>query len=106
MTLKERIFDLLSEKPEARERKNRHRVLRYFVRKDIAGAKDLTDDTIDAIVTLGNSVDRLTRMLQLEDETMRGTDWEDREQLSQQKQIDLGYVPGIERDIKKLATLR
>jgi hypothetical protein len=36
---------------------------------------------------------------------LRGTDWEDGEILSQQKQLELGYMPSYESDIKKLENL-
>ena len=86
------IIDYLKAQPKSRERKNKNRAIgnmiqmKYLV--DIEKAK--LADIVGEVLTL----DRAWRKALEENPDLRGSDYKEKEILSQQKQIDLGYEVG------------
>lgn len=56
---------------------------------------------IEDIIVLGSSLDRAWRKMLQENPELRGTDYDDKEMLEQDKQLELGYMPGHDADVKK-----
>src|SRR3990167_1353026 len=94
--------------PEARERKNRYKVLRRLLTIKYPSLRDtvLTKEKLEDVIFDALSYNRSILKVQQDYEGLRGADYyENKRILEQQAKIDLGYVPGIGQDIKKLRTL-
>ncbi len=51
------------------------------------------------------SINRVINFIQRNYPDLRGSDYEDKKRLQQKVQVELGYNPGIDQQIKKLETL-
>jgi hypothetical protein len=100
------VTDCLKDFPPARERKNRYKTLWWMFEK-VYGNK-IESLSKEFFIDHGKTfftISRLICKVQKEDESLRGSDYDDKEQLEQEAQIELGYTPGYHQDIKKLKTL-
>lgn len=102
-SMKNEIISYLKEDPRFRERANKNKGIANLLAEKyhLEIPKDKRDDFIADVL----SADRLWRLALSEDETLRGGDYGDGENLAQKKQIELGYMPGFEESIKKLNNL-
>ncbi len=104
-TIQDKVKKYLEIYPQARERKNRAKAV-YRILGYVVGYEPVLD-----LVGFGRhwstlqSINRQILKVQELYPNLRGTDYEDKERLEQEKQIELGYVPGFNNDIKKLKTL-
>lgn len=111
MKIKESVEEYLREQPLFRERKNKDRGIvnllgrRYGALGLLLKRGELTVDTVVAIIQDAYSMDRRWRQALQHDPTLRGSDYDDKEVLEQEAEIELGYVPGHDADVKKLKTL-
>ncbi len=97
MTIKQTIANYLETEERFRERKNKDRgivnlLMRRFPHLDKA-IKDgvLSKDQVIDLVQDYTSMDRAWRQTLEQQPELRGTDYDDKERLEQEKQIDLGY---------------
>ncbi len=111
MTIKESIEEYLKSEPRFRERKNKDRGVvnllgrRYGALGLMLKRNEISVDTMVAIIQDAYSMDRAWRQALEHNPNLRGTDYDDKVQLEQAKQLELGYTPGYEADRKKLKTL-
>lgn len=102
MTIYEEIKGHLEKNPTARLRRNKNRFLAWLLAGKYntqfgLGANKLEDLLVDAA-----SYDRGWRQVLQHEPQLRGADYGDKEVLEQEKELQLGYQPGIARDIKKV----
>lgn len=104
-TVYEEIKEHLKGSPKARERKNKNRFIAWLVIKKypVFTLEDI--DTITHAVGDSLTFDRAWRQVLQHEPSLRGTDYEDKKILEQEKEIELGYTPGMASDVKKLKTL-
>jgi hypothetical protein len=105
------VREYLETEPRARERKNRARVVWNLLEKlekvlnrnqtIESMSKDFFINHFSKIQSLNRSVNRIQQLYP----ELRGTDYEDKEVLEQEAQLEQGYTPGFNQDIKKLNTL-
>lgn len=104
MTIYDEMKGRLERSEKARERKNKNRFIAWILWSRLKG-QEVTQDMLEQFVVDVSSYDRAWRqVLQLEPQ-LRGTDYDDKPILEQEKQLDLGYTPGAHQDQKKLNTL-
>lgn len=103
--MKEELHTYLNHQPLARERKNKDIGIVNLLRKNYPILESIPKETLVSVVQDYNTYDRYWRKILEEDETVRGSDYEDREILSQEKQLELGYSPNYKNDLKILNTL-
>lgn len=100
------LIDYLKKEPRARERKNKNRaignVLKNKYYNNLMGIEQARmADIVSEVLTL----DRQWRKILEENPDLRGTDYKEKVELAQKKQIELGYSPGYHQDVAKLKTL-
>lgn len=97
------VLDYLKGDPRFRERKNKNvGIANLIMRKyGIELPRDKRNDIIGDILT----ADRSWRKHTNENPELRGKDYDEKEVLEQKAEINLGYTPGHEEDLKKLKTL-
>lgn len=94
------IETYLKQQPLARERANKNRAIGNIIRENYGLEIDKLkmQDIVGEILTL----DRKWRKLLEENPELRGSDYNQKEILSQEKQIQLGYQPNYYKDNQKL----
>lgn len=92
---KKYIKKKLEEAPFFRERANKDLGLAKLILMEHPelAITALTPEKLAHILQMYNSADRLWRLILQENESLRGSDWEDGKRLSQEKQVELGYEP-------------
>ena len=92
-SLKE-IENILTEHEIYRERKNKNKFVARFLQKKYPNELgDISLQRLEDIVVDSGTIDRGWRKTLQDNEDLRGSDYEDKEILSQEKQIELGYEP-------------
>lgn len=103
-TIKQQVINLLTNDPAMRMRRNRYKAVWSIVyekyQKDFWG-----QETFLIVGPEILSITRLINKVQEEQPELRGSDYSEGKILAQKKQIDLGYTPGYNSDLKKLETL-
>lgn len=99
--LKVLVEQYLETEPRARERKEKDRALVNLLLRRYPELGTVKKDTLIDMVKDYNSMDRCWRLVLNERPELRGTDYEDKAMLEQEKQLELGYTPGYDDDIKK-----
>ena len=97
--MKDKIIAYLKRDPRFRERTNKNKGIANMLSEkyQIEIPKDKRDDFIADIL----SADRCWRLALSEDESLRGSDYEQKDVLEQKEMLYLGYIPG-EAQIKKI----
>src|SRR3990167_10120500 len=105
-TIYQRVKNYLEREPKARERHNRSRAIVNLLLEDYPDFMPLKDKLISAIHS-ADSYDRLFRKVQSEPENehLRGSDYNDKIELSQKKQIELGYEQNFYENVRLLIKL-
>lgn len=103
--MKEEITDYLKRETKFRERKNKDRGIVNLLIQRYPSLETIQKEILIDAVKDYNSMDRLWRLALSEDESLRGSDYNQKEELSQKKQLDLGYILGFEESIKALNRL-
>ncbi len=110
-TIKVSVEEYLKSEPKFRERKNKDRGVvnllgrRYGSLGVLLKRGEISVDTLVAVIQDAYSMDRAWRQALEHNPDLRGTDYDDKVRLEQEKQLELGYAPGYEADKKKLKTL-
>lgn len=100
------LIDYLKKEPRARERKNKNRAIGNLLKsKYHSNLMDIEQSRMADIVSEVLTLDRQWRKILEENPDLRGTDYKEKVELAQKKQIELGYSPGYHQDIAKLKTL-
>ncbi len=108
---KETVEEYLKSEPKFRERRNKDigfvnlLARRYGTLGILLKREEIDHKTMVAIIQDAASMDRAWRQILEHDETLRGNDYGEKTKLEQETQLELGYTPGFEADIKKLETL-
>lgn len=107
MTIYEEMKGYLERMPKARERKNKNRFLAtLMVRKYGSQMQTGMDaDVIERLIVSASTYDRAWRQVLEHEPSLRGSDYDDKVVLEQEKELELGYQPGIKKDIKKVAEI-
>lgn len=102
MNLKRTVEKYLESEPLARERRSKDRAIVNILLKIHPDFNQRTVSKETLVEIFGNfaSMDRYWRQLMEEREDLRGTDYETKEKVSQEKQIELGYTPNYHEDRK------
>jgi len=93
------VLQYLKEAPPFRERANKNKGIANMITKKY-GVQFPFDKRNDIIADI-LSFDRAWRKALEENPELQGTDYNDKERLEQQKQIQLGYEPRYYQDIKR-----
>ena len=107
MTLYEEMKGYLERMPKARERKDKNRFLAVLLMRKYAPRVQtgLDADILENIIVDASSYDRAWRQVLQHEPQLRGTDYDEKAMLEQEKELELGYQPGIKKDIKKVAEI-
>lgn len=111
MNLKQSVQDYLEDDPRFRERSNKDKGIvnllarKYHVLHNAMNDGLITRDMLVAIIQDASTADRCWRQALQNNPNLRGTDYEDKKILEQEKQLELGYTPGYEKDVKALKKL-
>ena len=111
MKIKGVVEEYLKRQPLFRERKNKDMGIvnllmnRHFKLAEAVRLEYLTKGQLKEIVQEYASMDRAWRQALEHDPSLRGSDYGDKDRLEQEKELELGYVPGHDADLKKLKNL-
>lgn len=105
MTTYEKIKGYLEKSTKARERSNKNRFIAYLLDKKYNVGMGISTTTLESLIVDASSYDRAWRQVLQHEAHLRGKDYYDKVMLEQDKELELGYMPGHESDIKKLKTL-
>ena len=109
--MQDEVLSKLKEVPAFRERRNRNHFLTILALrhlKIVSGAVKSGDDItvkIEQLKLFGGvygSYERLWRQTLEKNIDLRGADYDTKTEYEQEKQLDLGYIPGFEQAMKDL----
>lgn len=91
-----KIEEYLRREPRARERANRYKAIRNIIIHEFPSiVGKIQNDKLDELIFNAIQINRCIQRAQQLDETLRGTDYEDKKiELEQNTMIDLEYLPG------------
>lgn len=101
MKLNARVKTFLENHSSARERRNRYSAV-WAILYDMYGKDMWGKETFLVVGPQIFSIVRLINQVQQFNKELRGNDYGDGKVLAQEKQIELGYTPGHNRDLKTL----
>lgn len=107
MTIYDTIKGHLEKRPLARERKKKNQFIAFLLNKKYESEMQtgITIDILERLIVDAGSYDRAWRQVLQHEPTLRGTDYDDKTMLEQEKELELGYQPGIKKDIKKVGEI-
>ncbi|MFA5050979.1 MAG: hypothetical protein WC499_02590 [Patescibacteria group bacterium] len=105
MSLKQRVNKYLLEQPLFRERKNKDRGLVNILIEKYPTLATIQKEILVDMVKDYNSMDRSWRQTLEHSPQLRGSDYEDKVILEQEKMLSLGYGVGHSQDIKTLKNI-
>ena len=97
--LEKKVYDTLTKLEEARERRNKSKVVAGLLKKDFPILK-MDYKLLAEILERGQTYDRYWRQLLQHNPNLRGKDYNAKKMLVQQKQVELGYEP-INKELEK-----
>lgn len=100
----EEVEKYLEDNIDARETRNRTNHIALLLRKKYPQLSYIEDSVLYSVIDESHAYIRTWQKAEQDNPHLRGTDWkgEKKKALQQQAQIDLGYVGGFHRDVKKL----
>jgi hypothetical protein len=101
-TFKQKVKEYLENEPRFRERSNKDRGIINMLIIKYPMISSIRKETFISIVQDYSTMDRYWRQILDENEGLRGRDYVDKKRLVQEKQIELGYEVGYNRDMKSL----
>lgn len=101
MTLQAQMISYLHSEPQARERKFKARAIVNLLRKNHPSLEGIDKSILIDAINDANSLDRYWRKALEEDETLRGSDYNDKHELAFNKQQELKYETGY-HTLKKI----
>lgn len=96
----EELKRYLEEEPRARERSQKDRGIVNVLLKRYPDLASLDKTMLTEFVREHNNMDRSWRKILEENPSLRGSDYNEKTKLEQQKQIELGYEPGYNQDLQ------
>lgn len=93
--MKYELKTYLENEPRARERRNKDRAIVNLLLKHYPSLASVKKEILVEFVKDHNTLDRSWRQLLQEYPRLRGSDYDQKEVLVQQKRIELGYEPQI-----------
>lgn len=105
------VINYLEDEPLFRERKNKDKgIVNLLMNRYSAVRHAIQEGIIDkatfvAAVQDYASMDRAWRQALEYHPSLRGNDYDDKRKLEEERQLSLGYVPGHERNIKRLSKI-
>lgn len=102
MKLEDIVLRYLESEPRFRERENKNRGIVNLLLKKYPQFAGLKKETLISFTKDASSYDRAWRRCLELNEGLRGSDYNKKTMLQQKKILELGYQPGIKRDIKLL----
>lgn len=90
--MKEQVEQYLKSEKKFRERSNKDRGIVNLLCTNHPELKSVEKEILVRAVREYNSMDRAWRQALEQDESLRGTDYGDKEKLEQEKLVDLGYA--------------
>ncbi len=101
MTIYDEVKGYLKQYPNARERKNKNRFFAWLLWEGKEG-RIATKELIETFVRRASSYDRAWRQVLQHETDLRGSDYDDKTILEQDKELELGYQPKLSTDKIKL----
>lgn len=95
MTKYDEVKALLEKEPKGRLRANKNKAVAYLLRKKYQQLFQIDNNLVADILTEASSLDRAWRQVLQENENLRGSDYNQKEELEELKQLELGYEPRI-----------
>lgn len=95
------IKQKLEEHPWFRERKAKNYGIARLLIREYHLEDKIDPKTLEDILTHATSLDRYWRKVTETNPHLQGSDYNDRVKLMQEKQIELGYEPNYNKDIKQ-----
>lgn len=106
MNILAQIKGYLEVRIEYRERSNKNKfIARLLQKKYPFELESISLQRLEDIVVDCSTFDRAWRKCLEENPSLQGHDYSEKAVLEQKKQIDLGYSPGYQQDIKTLALI-
>lgn len=109
---KDVVEDYLEKEPLFRERRHKNRGVTNLLLKKYTGIAaalvkaGISKESLIALVEDAYTMDRWWRKHLEHRPELRGKDYGTKKMLVQKKQIELGYTPGFERDVKTLSKIK
>lgn len=101
--MKNEVLQYLKSEPRFRQRSAKWRGIADLLIKKYN--LDIDRRKLADIIADGSNADRCWRLALKEDETLRGSDYLDKDILEENAMLSLGYSPNYKQDIIKLTTL-
>lgn len=98
------LLEYLKQEPRARERANKNRALGNLITKEYG--LEIDKSKMADIVGEVLSLDRKWRKILEENPDLRGSDYDKKETLEQEKMLELGYSPNYHNDVRQLGLLK
>lgn len=102
--LKKKVYDIIVKYSEARERRNKSKVVAGLIKKDFP-VLNVDYKLLAEILERAETYDRYWRKILEENENLRGSDYKTKKRVVQRKQIELGYEPNYHKNIQTLKML-
>ena len=99
------LIDLLYTHQKSRERSNKYKAIAVVLKSHYPKIEDMDVERVADIVAEAISLDRQWRKILEDNISLRGSDYNQGKTLAQKKQIELGYTPGHEADLKRLRSI-
>jgi len=102
------VLKYLEREPNFRQRKNKNKgiaILLNDIHPVINTPIKIPFETMVDIVKDCATIDRAWRKILEDRKDLRGSDYEDKKVLEQEKMLDLGYLPGHNKDLKTIKNL-
>ena len=90
--MKQKLKQLLTSTPLARERKYRYHTIRKLLKETYPQLKEIPKETMLQICRDVLNLDRTIRQVQQENPNLQGKDYQDKHELEAIKQQELGYA--------------
>lgn len=99
MTKYDEVKALLEKEPKGRLRANKNKAVAYLLRKKYQQLFQIDNNLVADIIAEASSLDRAWRQVLQENENLRGIDYNQKEELEELKQLELGYEPRIKLEL-------
>lgn len=103
--LKKKMYVLLQEVEDARERKNKSKAVAVLIQRDFPKMAEIDRKLLANILERAETYDRYWRQILLDNENLRGKDYKSKKKVVQKKLVELGYSATHYQDKKLLEQL-
>ncbi len=102
MTHYDEIKGHLERNPAARLRRKKNRFLAWLLERKFNTQMGIGVASLEDLLVAAASYDRAWRQVLQHEPQLRGADYGEKDEVEQEKELELGYQPGIKKDIKKV----